>query len=541
MNTRCCLAGRLRSVGLPFMLAVSILHGGAQTRLSPEVHLHYTDMAVLASGERRTDFSCQVTSERPGLGFDLRFHSEYRVRVPIKVLADVGGWLQVVMRVTPTANSEEPVYLIHRYSVPQVPPGEKGEGELAGGFDLGLGRYQVDWMMRDGRGKVCSSHWELEAKVRGGEQELPLTLGPNTVADRVDGPFGEEPPVERATTQPLHVKILLNLLSVKPQESILRPEDAAVLLSMLRSITREPSVSRFTLVAFNLREQKIVYRQGNTEKIDFGQLGQAAQSRAAGAINYHLLQDPRSETHFVTKLLTDQLGAAAASPDAIIILGPKVTLEKKVPLEPLKEGGAAPCPIFYLNYNRKPLDEPWRDTIGSALKAYKGAVAYNILLARDLGAAMRDLLSRIGKRPNSEALSALRCRQGTELLPNNRRGRVSFLGPVFFRLEILAARPVRPKSPQIRRWPPADDWSGAERACVGRIARTPLDQKIRCAGFGAGVPFDWLKGESLVPAWPLRLEANLRRTVPDVRKDTATIAATPSQPVAAITIAAARR
>jgi hypothetical protein len=261
----------------------------------------------------------------------------------------------------------------------------------------------VDWMMRDGRGRVCSSHWELEAKLRGGEQNLPLTLGPNMVADRVDGPFGEEPPVERATTRPLHIKILLNLSPVKPQESILRPEDAAVLLSMLRSITREPGVSRFTLVAFNLREQKIVYRQRNTEKIDFGQLGQAAQSRSAGAVDYHILQDHRSETHFVTKLLTDQLGAAAASPDAIIILGPKVTLEKKVPLEPLKEGGAAPCPIFYLNYNPKPLDEPWRDTIGSALKAYKGAVAYNILLPRDLGAAMRDMSSRIGKRPNSEA------------------------------------------------------------------------------------------------------------------------------------------
>jgi hypothetical protein len=101
-------------------------------------------------------------------------------------------------------------------------------------------------------------------------------------------------------------------------------------------------------------------------------LGQAVQSRTAGTLNYHLLQDRRSETHFVTKLLTDQLGAAAASPDAIIILGRKVTLDKRVPLEPLKEGGAAPCPIFYLNYNPKPIEDPWRDTLGSALKTYKG-------------------------------------------------------------------------------------------------------------------------------------------------------------------------
>jgi hypothetical protein len=403
INTRCCLAGRLRSAGLPFMLAVSTVSGWAQVRLSPESHLQYTDMAVLESGERRADFSCQVTLDRPRLGFDLRFHSEYRVTVPIKVLADAGGRLRMVMRVTPSADGEEPVYLIRQYSVPGVPLEAKGEGEVAGGVDLGLGRYQVDWLMRDVRGRVCSSHWELEAKLGSGQQNLPLTIAPNMVAERVESPFDEKPPVERAATRPMHLKILLNLSPVRPQESVLRPGDAAVLLSMLRSIIRESGVSRITLVAFNLREQKIVHRQDNTEKIDFGQLGQAVQSRSSGTLNYHLLVDPRSETHFVTKLLTDQLGAAAASPDAIIILGPKVTLEKKLPLEALKEGGAAPCPIFYLNYNPNPFDEPWRDTIGSALKAYKAAVAYDILVPRDLGAAMRDILSRIGKRPTPEA------------------------------------------------------------------------------------------------------------------------------------------
>jgi hypothetical protein len=378
-------------------------------------------MAALASRGRRADFSCQVTPDKPGLGFDLRFHSDYHVTVPIKVLADVGGWLQVVMRVTSAANREEPVYLVHRFSIPDVPLGTKGDGVLSGGFDLGLGRYQVDWMMRDGRGRVCSSHWALEAKLRGGQQDLPLTLDPNMVAERAEGPFGEEPPVEKAAAEPLHVKILLNLSPLKPQQSILKPIDRAVLLSILRGITREPGVSRLSLVAFNLREQKIIYQQEDDDKIDFAALDQAAQSTKAGTINYRLLQDPRSETHFVTKLLTAQLGARTSSPDAIIIIGPKVTLEKKVPLEPLKEGGAAPCPIFYLNYNPNPFEEPWRDTIGSALKAYKGAVAYDIVMPRELGAAMRDMLSRIGRRPSSEATIRSSLRPASMCAPDSTR------------------------------------------------------------------------------------------------------------------------
>jgi len=44
----------------------------------------------------------------------------------------------------------------------------------------------------------------------------------------VEGPFGDEPPVEQGT-QPLHVKILLNLSPVKPQESVLKPEDVSAL------------------------------------------------------------------------------------------------------------------------------------------------------------------------------------------------------------------------------------------------------------------------------------------------------------------------
>ena len=56
-------------------------------------------------------------------------------------------------------------------------------------------------------------------------------------------------------------------------------------------------------------------------------------------------------------------------------------------------------PVLYLNYNSNP-HEPWSDTIGSALKAYKGATSYNIVFPRDVGLAIGNC-SRIAKRPNS--------------------------------------------------------------------------------------------------------------------------------------------
>lgn len=397
-----CLAGRLSRGVLVLTLAASVASGWAQTRLGTGVRLQYADMAALESGESRMDLSCQLKPEKPFLGFDLRFHAYYRVTVPIKVLADAGGWLQVIMRVTPSANSKQPVYLGHRSAVPDFPSGTRGEALLAGGFDLGLGSYQVDWMMRDVEGRVCTSHWKLEVKPAG-SPDTPLRLGPNMVAERFEGPSDDEPPVERTSTQPLHVKILLNLSPPTPAESFLKPQYAAVLLSILRTIANDPLVSHVTLVAFNLREQKIIYRQDNADKIDFAALVKSLQTTTTGTVSYSNLQDRESERRFVTRLLIDHLSGRTASADAVIIVGPKVTVEKKVLLETLKEGGEARCPIFYLNYNPNPIDQPFADAIGSALKAYKGALAYNIVVPRDLGAAMRDMLFRMSKLANAQA------------------------------------------------------------------------------------------------------------------------------------------
>ena len=74
----------------------------------------------------------------------------------------------------------------------------------------------------------------------------------------------------------------------------------------------------------------------------------------------------------------------AGSPDAIVIVGSKVRLDKKVPLEALKKKGEVMCPLFYLNYNADPFNDPWPDTIGSALKAYKGRSKRPATVSADL-------------------------------------------------------------------------------------------------------------------------------------------------------------
>jgi hypothetical protein len=402
-----CFAERFRRRWFQGLLAALVCaslgprSGLAQTELNfarfgGVVRIVNTDLAVLESPEDRNDLPCIVTPQKPEIAFDLRFHTSYRVAIPLKDLAGTGDHLRVLIRVTPIDKPDNQIYLVDRFTVPPIQEDAKGETSLPGGFTMGPGRYQVDWLMRDRAERVCSSHWEADAVRNPYNTDLPLTMAPDTVAQRPQEAFGEQPPVQRASSNRLlHVKILANFSPTNPHETTMKQWDVEAIVSILRSIAREPQIGRFSLTAFNMQEERVIFRQDNVERIDFPALGEAVDGIKLGTVDFRKLQDPLSSTHFLTSLLTEQLGPQTPEPDAIIITGPKLMLEKGIPRDALKEGGRAHCPIFYLNYNFNPRSNPWRDAIGSALKVYRG-LEYSITLPRDLGAALTDMMFRMG-------------------------------------------------------------------------------------------------------------------------------------------------
>jgi len=367
------------------------------SRLGSAIRIVNTDMAVLESAEDRTDLICKVTPQKPELGFDLKFHVAYHVTIPLRDLAGDGDMLRVLIRVTPVDQTERRLLLVDRFSVPPIDEDAPGEASLPGGFILGPGRYKVDWLMRDRSERVCSAHWEAEARLDDENRTLPLAMLPNTVAQRPPEPFTEQPPVERvAESELLHVKLLVNFSPTSPRDSTLKPWDLDAIVSILRGIAREPQIGRFSLAAFNMQEQRVIYREDHVERIDFPALGQAVDALKLGRVDYRRLQDPQSDTRFLQALLTEHLGPQDPQPDLIIIAGPKLMLEKRIPTDVLRQAGRANCPVFYLNYNLNPRSNPWRDTIGSAMRVYRG-LEYTISLPRDLGAALTDVMFRTSK------------------------------------------------------------------------------------------------------------------------------------------------
>ncbi|MEK7408336.1 MAG: acetyltransferase [Acidobacteriota bacterium] len=301
----------------------------------------------------------------------------------------------MLVRVTPLDRPDSLHYLVDRFTVPPIEEGAKGEAMLPGEYTLGPGRYQVDWLMRDRSERVCSSHWVMEARLDDEHRDLPLTLPPDTVDQRPQDIFRGQSPVERvALGQRLHVRLLVNFSPTDPRDSTLKPWDVDAIVSILRSIAREPHIYHFSLVAFNIHEESVIYRAHRVSQIDFPALGEAVSALRLGRIDYRRLEDPHSATRFLTSLLVEQLGPQQPEPDAIIIVGPKLMLDKNIPQQALKEAGRAKCPVFYLNYNSNPRGSPWRDAIGAVLKIYRG-LEYSITFPRDLGAALTDMVSRL--------------------------------------------------------------------------------------------------------------------------------------------------
>jgi len=191
------------------------------------------------------------------------------------------------------------------------------------------------------------------------------------------------------------VKMLVNFAPQNANASTLRPIDTSALVSILRTIAREPRIGRFSLTAFNLQEQRVVFRQADADRIDFPALGEALRSINPGTIDLKRLSQKHGETEFLADLIKKE-ASAEPRPDALIFAGPKAMLEQNVQPETLKEVGDLDYPVFYMNYALNPQASPWRDAISHAVRFFKGQ-EFTISRPRDLWFAVSEMVARIVK------------------------------------------------------------------------------------------------------------------------------------------------
>lgn len=378
------------------------------------VRVQNTDLAVLEAGDPRKDLPCEVVSEEKAfLGFDLRFHTGYDVTVPLRELAGNENLLTILFRVAPKARPEAYQYFIQRIRVPEVAEDAKGDAVLQGAFDLGEGEYKVDWLVRDRAERVCSSSWSVQAELPTKDKQIALSIAPQAVEAMRQEQFHEEAPVQRAATaseaasagEPINIKLLVNFAPQKATAASLRPLDTLALVSILRQLYREPKIGKFSVVAFNLNEQKVIYRQADSDKIHFQELGDSLKQLNPGTVRLTQLAEKHSDTNFLANLIANEAGRGGRH-DALVFAGPKALLEANIPEDSLKQVGELPFPVFYMNYILNPQATPWRDAIGNAVKFFKGT-EFTISRPRDLWYAVTDMVSRIVKTRNGKQIASV--------------------------------------------------------------------------------------------------------------------------------------
>jgi hypothetical protein len=385
----------------------------AQTLLSGSgpgggVNIFNTDLAVLEAGEVRKDLPCTVTPAKPALGFDLKFHAGYEVTIPLRELAGSENLLTVLFRVEAENHKEKPFYFVQRVHVPLLEDEIKGDAYLQGGFDVGEGAYHVDWLMRDRSEKVCSFSWDSEAQLAAKDKQMDLAISPGVIQRADAEQFKEEPPVQRVQQEtPLNVKVLINFAPQTVGAATLQPLDIAALVSILRSIAREPRIGKFSIIAFNMQEERVVYRQAGADRIDFPALGEALTSLNLGTVDLKRLSEKHGDTEFLADLLKKEVGPTTEGhPDALIFAGPKVTLDAGLPTDALRQVSGVDFPVFYMNYNVNPQANPWKDAIGHTVKYFRG-YEYTITKPRDLWFAVSDLVSRVVKSRNGKRSASI--------------------------------------------------------------------------------------------------------------------------------------
>ena len=362
---------------------------GEQVRLMP------SDLAILDTGDLRKDLPCSVVERKPELGFDLRFHSGYEVSIPLRELSGAGEMLTVLFRVSADDEAGKPAYFVQHYEVPSIPDDARGDAILEGIVDLGEGKYHVDWLMRDRAERICSTVWEVEAALPAKDKPMPLFLGPSQVAESLAEPFANDAQLPaQPRSDDLELKLLVNFAPQKSLSAALQRSDTEALVSILKAIQRDPRVAHISLVAFNIDETRVIYRQNKAGRIDFPALGSALRTVKPGTVNLVNLSQPHSQTDFLERLIEQEVGSGGEHPDAVIFAGPKAMLNADVPQQDLRRIGEIECPVFYMNYNLNPQAAPWKDSISHAIRAFKGT-EYTISRPRDLWFSTTEMFNRI--------------------------------------------------------------------------------------------------------------------------------------------------
>ena len=263
---------------------------------------------------------------------------------------------------------------------------------MSGGFAVGEGQFQVDLLVADQEtGWTSRKRWRVRVTRSKHQGAAQVAIPPRSVF-----PMGVRPwPIKMDTSgKALRITVLLDAAPLDPRTPALRAWDRAFLLGSLSSLLKQIPCASVRLRAFNLDQQRELFRQDQFDDAGFIKLADSLRTLDLGAVSYRVLQQHQGWLDMLLDYANRELTAADPS-DAVILLGPRTHYFTVVPRERLR-GRETPNPHFYYfeyipRYFRS---SQFPDTLGSLTKRLDGAV-YEISSPDDYARSIQKMLARV--------------------------------------------------------------------------------------------------------------------------------------------------
>ena len=312
---------------------------------------------------------CEVMPVPATLSFSFRFQTGYVVRMPLKEYAGAGHHWNVLLRVTPYGGSQS--FYLGSYTRLRSVPKTNTHGEYGGVYQVGVGRYSVDWMLADDMNRVCRKSWKVEARLDSKDRGLRVGMNPNTAGPLTFARWSPQTDDNRAP-QVGRLTVLLHAAPLYPRSTRFRIQDRLLLVGSLAALLEALPARSVRVVVFNLDQQKELFRQDDLTPDSFAQVAQSTSNLQLQVVDYRVLQNRRGHISLLSDLINQELAAAQPS-DKVIFLGPTSRYYDKLPEAAFEQPAGVAPQFFYFQY--KPYwgrEASFPDSVAMAIKKLKG-------------------------------------------------------------------------------------------------------------------------------------------------------------------------
>jgi len=305
--------------------------------------------------EHPDTLKCDIKAWQPFLDFAFRFEAGYIVRCPLREFVSTGNTVVSFVRITPESGT--PIVLGDAYQLPSSVAAPisgraridqiREELDFSGGFAAGEGNYQVELLVSDRKAtRMCRKRWHVHIERKHSEKKVPIAVSDHEAVPLTFLPWNGS---FDTSGSGLRLTVLLDAAPVNPYSQKMRAWDRSFLLSALSTVMSQINCQSVRLIAFNMDQQKEIFRKEIFDEPGFSELSSAIRNLELGMVSFQVLEHKQGHAILLSHLANQEITHPEPS-DAVILLGPHTRFLDKPPQEFLPTRAGKGPQFFYLEY-----------------------------------------------------------------------------------------------------------------------------------------------------------------------------------------------